>query len=106
MIGITEEPVVTGCDNMGLVLRLRTPNGPLPERQPQADVIRTIQTTLSQVPFRVDYHHVYGHQDSTQTFESLPLLNQLNVMADNLAKTASEDAIANSCYISSDWPLE
>lgn len=49
---------------------------------------------------------MYGHLDSTITFEDLPLLNQLNVIADTLAKTALEDAFASKRYISSDWPLE
>ena len=39
------------------------------------------------------YQHVYGHLDDTSKFQSLSLPEQLNVMADKLAKEALIEAV-------------
>ena len=50
--------------------------------------------------------HVYGHQDDTIPWDSLTLLQQLNTIADHLAKEALWRAFASGRYISSNFPFE
>jgi hypothetical protein len=100
------QQVLTGCDNMGIVLHARHRQRSLPSRQPQADVIRGMKKILNRLPMEVHYKHVYGHQDKDATFQSLPLLSQLNIMADQRAKDALTRAVATQCYGPVVWPFE
>ena len=52
------------------------------------------------------YHHVYGHLDETINFQSLSLPEQLNVMADKLAKDALLEAVKNGQYCKPYFPNE
>jgi hypothetical protein len=99
-------PVIIGCDNTGVISHATQPPGPLPEKQPQADVIRALRTILSKTCVPFTYTHVYGHLDNTTPFERLPLLNQLNVLADSLAKSALGQALQTQQFINSKWPYE
>jgi hypothetical protein len=98
--------VVTGCDNMGIICQARNCSSSLPEKQPQADVIRCLRNVLSRLPCLVQYQHVLGHQDEGAPFTSLPLLAQMNIIADGLAKKSLEEAVATASYASSTWPFE
>jgi hypothetical protein len=52
------------------------------------------------------YHHVYGHLDEGCSFDELTLPEQLNILADALAKDALKQAVAANKFISSEFPLE
>jgi len=43
-------PIATGCDNMGVIRQARSWSNSLPERQPQADVLRCLRNLLSNLP--------------------------------------------------------
>jgi hypothetical protein len=103
---MTRRPTVIGCDNLGVISHANKPPGALAENQPQADVIRALRAILSKSTSPFEYTHVLGHQDDNTPFEALPLLNQLNVMADTQAKLALEQSIRTNRFISSTWPFE
>jgi hypothetical protein len=105
--GVTAtHPVIIGCDNLGVISHAQHPPGSLPEKQPQADVVRALRAILSKthIPFR--YEHVYGHQDENTRFEQLPLLNQLNVLVDSYAKDALRRSLLTRTFTTSKWPFE
>jgi hypothetical protein len=55
---------------------------------------------------QVVYHHVCGHLDKGGCFDDLTLPEQLNILADALAKEALKRAVAVNKFISSNFPLE
>jgi hypothetical protein len=58
----------------------------LPKKQVQQDVLFLLKRNLMALPHNVMYKHVYGHLDEGTAFASLTLPQQLNVMAETLAK--------------------
>ncbi|KAL3788945.1 hypothetical protein HJC23_000229 [Cyclotella cryptica] len=74
------------CDNMGVVLHGNSRHRTLPERQTQSDLILLLRHNLDLLECDVRYVHVYGHLDDQTSFDQLTLPQQLNVMADKLAK--------------------
>jgi hypothetical protein len=52
------------------------------------------------------YEHVYGHQDTNIPWILLTLLQQLNTIADQLAKDALWRAFASGQFVSSNFPFE
>ena len=102
---------VSGCDNISLVNNVNAkdvpPDDPLakfgfddsvdPETLLSAanfsnrtmvsdwDVLTMITTTIDALKFPITIKHVKGHQDNHCTYETLPILAQLNVDADRLA---------------------
>jgi hypothetical protein len=99
-------PAVVACDNMGVVIHGNNRHQSLREAQAQADIIRCFCDILAKLPFPIVYEHVYGHQDKTIPWDSLSLLQQLNCIADQLAKEALWRAFASGRYISSNFPFE
>ena len=79
---------------------------PLPEKQSQLDVILAIRNVLAELPFTVEFLHVYGHGDKHTAFVDLPLLNQLTAIADHLAKSALRRALRTLRFISPGFPLD
>ena len=57
-------------------------------------------------PFHSNLQHVDAHQDDKKTWTSLTLLEQLNMIADELAKDALLRAIATESFISPNFPFE
>ena len=80
------------CDNLGVVHHAHHPHRPLSERQPHSDVLTVFTKNLRDTRIHWEYHHVYGHMDDTTSFQDLNLPQQLNVIADALAKEALSEA--------------
>ena len=93
-------------DNMGVVSHGNNCTKSLKEAQSQADLIRCFRAALSELPFTVVYSHVYGHQDDTHKWSDLTLLQQLNVIADYVAKNALLYAARHSDFILPLYPFE
>jgi hypothetical protein len=55
---------------------------------------------------QVKYEHIEGHQDDDIRFDDLPLMAQLNVLADKKAKECLQQSIETKKYICSDFPFE
>ena len=53
---------------------------------PEQDVIDEIVSTIHELPVRVEFHWVKGHQDSILPYHQLPLPAQLNCDADQAAE--------------------
>jgi hypothetical protein len=99
-------PAVIACDNMGVVIHGNNRHQSLREAQAQADIIRCFRETLASLPFPTVYEHVYGHQDKNIPWDSLTLLQQLNCIADQLAKEALWRSFSSGRFISSNFPFE
>ena len=80
------------CDNLGVVHHAHHPHRPLSERQPQSDALTVFTKNLWHTKIHWEYRHVYGHVDDTTSFQDLTLPQQLNVIADALAKEALTEA--------------
>jgi hypothetical protein len=74
------------CNNTGVVTHGNGAQRPLPETQSQRDLLTLLQRNISLSRLHVKYTHVYGHLDDDIQFSELSLPQQLNVMADKLAK--------------------
>ena len=55
------QPVRVGCDNMGIVKHARDYKLALPDKQKQADVIRSMRAVITRLPLALNYEHVYTH---------------------------------------------
>ena len=91
---------------MGVVIHGNDRYRSLREAQSQADLIRCFREILAGLPFDIVYEHVYGHQDKNVAWNSLTLLQQLNTIADQLAKDALWRAFSSGRFISSNFPFE
>jgi hypothetical protein len=104
--GRTLRPKHSRCDNMGIVGHCNDINCSLPENQKQADIIRSLCRSLAELPVKVQYEHVHGHQDDVIPFENLSLMEQLNVVADRDAKEVLFETVEHQQFITPDWPYE
>ena len=100
------KPVEAWCDNLGVVGHGNDCHRSLPEKQSQADLVCTFRQILARLPMTVIYRHVYGHLDEDCPFDDLTISEQLNILADALAKEALKRAVAANRFISSNFPLE
>ena len=98
--------VQSGCDNMGVVIHANDLDRHLGPKQAQYDVIKCYRDTLRSLSMRVNYEHILGHQDDNIEFRRLPLLAQLNVIADQLAKDELLSSIDTNTFITSEFPHE
>ena len=91
---------------MGIIQQAKNIHRPLPEKQPQQDIIQCLRNILTTIPNAISYHHVYGHQDDTTPISELPVMAQLNIIADKVAKEALEQGVASNSYITTPWPFK
>jgi hypothetical protein len=94
------------CDNMGVVLHGNTRFKPPPEKQKQADLLLLLRHNLDLLAMDVQYIHVCGHLDDELRFDQLTLPQQLNVMADKLAKDCLLNNIRKSTAHGPTYPNE
>jgi hypothetical protein len=99
-------PVCIYCDNMGVVTHGNKVHNAHPESQPHLDLILLIQRNIIQSRLQVRYVHVYGHLDNNQEFSQLSLPQQLNIMADDMAKQCLLHHINNKISWGSTYPHE
>ena len=78
----------------------------LPDRQPHLDLILLLQRNIALSQLHVKYIHVYGHLDEGKHFSQLSLPQQLNVMADKLAKECLLTNISDDSMWGSTYPHE
>jgi hypothetical protein len=94
------------CDNLGVVQHANRRYKPLPEKQPQADLILLLRHNLDRLSLNVQYVHVYGHLDEHTQFNQLTMPQQLNVIADKLAKECLLDSINTGTRFGPTYPGE
>jgi hypothetical protein len=94
------------CDNMGVIHHTSHPNTSTLSKQSQTDVLLVFTNNLATSNLRWQYHHVHSHLDDTSNFSDLSLPEQLNVLADNLAKEALLDALEASRFSTPLYPNE
>lgn len=103
---VTYPDMVAYCDNKGVVIHGNNCTRSLSEKQAQADLVGTFRRVSSRLPFCLKYVHVYGHCDRGRAYKDLSLPEQLNVIADQLARDALLAALRTNRFISSCFPLE
>jgi len=86
--GLSAGHVSIGCDNKGVLSLVQRPKAYVSCSSKHHDLLRAIVNTRRSCPLSLSFHYVAGHQDDLARFEDLPLLAQLNVQADSLAKQA------------------
>lgn len=94
------------CDNMGVVSHCNNRHQSLPEQQVQADLIALIRRNLFTKQYSVECTHVFGHLDDTLGFAELTLPQQLNVMADKLAKVSLQMHVTRGMSHGPSYPQE
>jgi hypothetical protein len=94
------------CDNLGVVHHAQHPFRTLSDRQAQADVLSVFVNNLRSITLNWKYFHVYGHLDDNSSFAALTLPQQLNVIADGLAKEAIIAARQTNHYCRPEYPRE
>jgi hypothetical protein len=94
------------CDNLGVIHHASHPESPIKDKQPQSDVLTIFTQNLAKTTIPWSYHHVYSHLDDTTEFQLLSLPEQLNVMADKLAKEALLEAVETGQYCKPYFPNE
>jgi len=79
--------VIVGCDNQGALHQAQQTQELTPCSSVHADLIRAICRICRSLPgITIHFQHMKGHQDDHTSVSSLPLLAQLNFLADWLAK--------------------
>ena len=78
-------PLQIPIDNEGVVKDVhRTINAQTPTYDllsPNYDILQAIQTTLNNLPIRMDIAHVHGHQDQHKLWHELDIREKINVLA-------------------------
>lgn len=77
-----------GCDNLGGLRKSRERRRKIPSGAKHADVLRVLSRIHAKLRGKLDYEHVYGHQDRHKTWRQMSLLEKLNKRCDTLAKEA------------------
>jgi len=86
--GLSAGHVSIGCNNKGVLSLVQWPRAYVSCSLKHHDLLRAIVNTRCSCPLSLSFHYIAGHQDDLARFEDLPLLAQLNVQADSLAKQA------------------
>ena len=94
------------CDNLGVINHAHHPCQPLPEKQAQSDILSVFLHNLRSISIKWEYTHVYGHLDNHTSFDALTLPEQLNVIADTLARDALKGAMRSHQYCQPLYPRE
>jgi hypothetical protein len=94
------------CDNMGVVHHASHPDSSTSSKQSQADVLLAFTNNLKMSSLQWQYHHVLSHLDETAEFKDLSVPEQLNVLADKLAKDALLESIDKSQFCKPFYPNE
>ena len=77
--------IVLACDKLGAVRGIQHLRIPLSTLH--FDYISSIRSILTSLPIEEEFLHVNGHLDKILQIEDLSVIEQMNVAADNLAKT-------------------
>jgi hypothetical protein len=91
-----EQPTASGsmhCDNKGALHQASMKRRRVRNNCKHADLLRNLRFIKGKYNFDVSYEYVKAHQDDVFTLEDLPLIQQLNVMCDQLAKQAVQASI-------------
>ena len=102
----SESMVRIYCDNMGVVQHTKRLGTTLNAKQPHADIVLAVTNNLRDTAVNWSYEHVHGHLDDNSAFENLTIPQQLNVIADALAKEALHEAIRTNKFTESIYPGE
>ena len=94
------------CDNQGVLSHGNAPWAPLSEKQPQADVIRSLKQMTRENPFPTNWKWVEGHSVEKKGWKNCNLMEKLNDIVDGIAKNALIAGYGDNDYISSIFPFE
>jgi len=76
------------CDTKGVRSLVQWPRSYISCWLKHHDLLRAILNTCCSCPLLLSFQYIAGHQDDFSQFEDLPLLAQLNIQANSLAKQA------------------
>ena len=91
---ITAGSIIIGCDNLGGINLSKQEEVLVPTSRKHADLVRAIRRLNAELPIKVHFRHVYGHQDRVLQFDRLDRLSQLNILADEAAGDHLNELIA------------
>lgn len=83
---ITSGSVRLGCDCETAIKKSEPQWLRVPQKTKHADIIRAIRRLVKEIPVKVNFEHVDGHQDRQKKMEQLGAMEQLNVLMDSRAK--------------------
>lgn len=75
-----------GCDCKTAIGKVTPEWLRVAQRTKHVDLIRAVRRLVKDIPVKIKFEHVDGHQDRLQRFKELGVMAQLNVMMDTLAK--------------------
>ena len=84
---ITTGRILIGCDGLGALKKIQTTTTPLSTKH--FDYVSSLQMIIKEIPLSIQFIHVKGHQDASIDMEQLSVVEQMNVLADTLAKQAN-----------------
>jgi len=85
---LTSSQITISCDNKGVNQLAQCCWSYIPCLQKHADLLWAILSTCNLCPMSLQFQYVAGHQDNLTWFKYLPLLAQLNIQVDSMAKQA------------------
>ncbi len=94
------------CDNLGVIHHANNHSTSLPESQKQTDALLSFRRQLQSVKLKWAYKHVHSHQDANYSINDLTIPEQLNVLADAIAKQALKTAHQQLKYSKPNYPGE
>ncbi len=84
------------CDNKGALFQASLKRRRVRNNSKHANLLRNLRYLKNKYHFEVEYHHVKAHQDDIYAYDDLPLIQQLNVICDNLAKQAVQASLLST----------
>ena len=88
--------VTIHCDGLSAIKSIEIAPSDSFSTKKNFDLINSILSIQHILPIYVLLAHIKGHQDMGSAYQTLPQLAQLNVLADNLAKTKAQDIITSN----------
>jgi len=98
---LTAGQITIGCDNKGVIQLVQCSWSYIPCSQNHADLLWAIHLACKWCSVSLRFQYVAGHQDNLMRFDDLPLLAQLNIQADSMAKQALHVLVAQGAPLSS-----
>ena len=83
---IKDGSINVGCDNEKALELTSETNQRIPCHMKHSDILKSIRIVRSNIPIKMHFQHILGHQDENILYENLTRDAQLNVDCDFLAK--------------------
>ena len=98
---ITSGSILIHCDGLSAIQAINRAPAKVSTAKKNFDLLNSIISLRLKLPLKITLEHIQGHQDLGTAYHKLSTLAQLNILADDLAKSKATQSLQHSLQIPS-----